>query len=301
MKKAKKIFVGNYKGGVGKTTSIYQIALHMGELGKKVLLIDLDPQCSLSEICLARKDSRLEKLKDNECLNFIIDVWQQMKQFPNLQFPIDTSSLIKVTEEGIYFIPSNTFYSNGGLDDLALSLKDEFENLLPLQQFFQQSGIEEDYDYILFDCPPSNNIITQGAFLLSDYYIIPSIIQTMSVRGVVHYISTVEKIYQKKCIESDHAILAKALLGEKPRLLGIFETLKKGTVKNSVVLNELIADLRETRIDTMLSKPREKRYVFNTVIRNYEEIARSTADGLKCDAYADLTREILACVEKLRV
>lgn len=298
MTKAKKIFVGNYKGGVGKTTSIYQIALHLVELNYRVLLIDLDPQCSLSEICLARKGLSLEQLEANECLNYVYDMWLQFKQLQNVPYFIDKAPLVKATEENIHFIPSNTFYSHGGLDELALRLKEDFEDLLPLQQFFKCSGVEEDYDYILFDCPPSNNIITQGAFLLSDYYIIPSIIQTLSIRGVVHYIKTVERIYNQNCIDSVHALLAQSLFGEKPELLGIFETLKRGTVKNHHILNDLIADLKESTFTTLLSTPTEKKFTFQTIIYNYEDIARSTAAGNKCVEYADLTDEILSCIDK---
>lgn len=297
MVKAKKIFVGNYKGGVGKTTSIYQIGLHLVELGKKVLLIDLDPQCSLSEICLARKELLLEKLAPNESLNYVYDMWQQFKKFQSLPFSIDRVPLIKVTPEKLHFIPSNTFYPNGGLDDLALKLKDDFEDLLPLQQFFKNSGIEDEYSYILFDCPPSNNIITQGAFLLSDYYIVPSIIQTLSIRGVVHYIKTVEQIYQKNCIDNEYALLAQSLFGGKPQLLGIFETLKKGAVKNDEILNDLVADLKKSTFTTLLFTRTEKKFIFDTIIKNYEDIARSTAAGDMCSEYADLTDEIINCIE----
>jgi chromosome partitioning protein len=297
LRKAKKIFVGNYKGGVGKTTSIYQIALHMVELGKKVLLIDLDPQCSLSEICLARKDLRLEELQPNESLNYVYDMWQQYKQFQSLPFAIDRIPLIKVTPDNIHFIPSNTFYPNGGLDSLTLKLNDDFEDLLPLQQFLKNSRIEEEYSYILFDCPPSNSIITQGAFLLSDYYIIPSIIQTLSVRGVVHYITTVEKIYKNKCVDHEYRLLAHSIFGDKPQLLGIFETLKKGTVKNDDIIQDLIDDLKKTNVKTLLSDLNKEKYIFDTIINNYEDIARKTAAGKICDEYAGLTDEIISCIE----
>ncbi|WP_246943285.1 ParA family protein [Bacillus pinisoli] len=298
MPKARKVFVGNYKGGVGKTTSIYQIALHMVEAGKKVLLIDLDPQCSLSEICLARTNIDLDKLKENECLNYVYDIWLQKKEYPSLHVTLDKKPLIKETDEGIHFIPSNIFYRRGGLDDLAQMLKDEFYDLLALQQFFQSSHIEDDFDYILFDCPPSNTIITQGAFLLSDYYIIPSIIQTMSVRGVVHYIKTVDKIYQTQCVDAENSTLAKALFGEKPELLGIFETLKKGTANYDTVMNDLKKDLTKAKIETLLSPIGGEKYVFDTVIHNYEHIARATANGQKVEEYKELTKEIMICIEQ---
>lgn len=295
MGKATKLFVGNYKGGVGKTTSIYQIALHMASKGRKVLLIDLDPQCSLSEICLSKNEKTLDSLKDHESLNYIYDLWKERKKYPYIKLEIQATSLIKRTQDDIYYIPSNIFYSNGGLDELALQLSNDFYDLLPLQQFFKESKIEQDFDYILFDCPPSNTILTQGAFLLSDYFIIPSIIQTLSIRGVVHYIKTVDSIYEKRCTNSEHSLLARACFGEKPVLLGIFETLKKTRVNNSNELQDLKDEL--TKINLHTKKPN---YLFSTIITNNEHIARKTGNGELCDEYEPLTEEILTCLEGKR-
>ncbi|MBM7703512.1 ParA family protein [Metabacillus iocasae] len=293
MTTAKKIFVGNYKGGVGKTTSVYQLALHMIETGKRVLLIDLDPQCSLSEICLSRMNRNLDHLQPNECLNYIYDVWVQTKSFPYVQIQFDAHALIKTTDEGVCFIPSNMFYPSGGLDDLALKLQDDFYDLLPLQQFFQSTKLEAAFDYILFDCPPTSNMMTKGAFLLSNYYLIPSIIQTVSLRGIVHYIKTVNTIYDKTCEKHSNAMLGKQFFGEKPKLVGIFETMKKGSVNNRDELNELKQNLKNAHVQTAL----KGRYLFQTIIKSHEHIARKTANGEKCSEYEPLTNEIIECVE----
>jgi cellulose biosynthesis protein BcsQ len=296
MNKAKKIFVGNYKGGVGKTTSIYQIARHMVLGGKKVLLIDLDPQCSLSEICIGNLKG-LDELAPNECLNYIYDMWMKFKKYPSLEYRFNKKTLIKTHEIGLDFIPSNIFYKGGGLDEIAIKMSNEIEDLSVLQQFMQKHDIENDYDYILFDCPPSNNVITQGAFLYSDYYLIPTILQTMSVRGVVHYITTVEKIYKKYCEENDNAEMARLLFGAKPKLLGIFETLKKGTVKNDNVIVNLNTSMQLANIKTQLAVKKIGEYLFETIINNYEDIARDTANGKLRKEYGGLTEEIIKCLD----
>ncbi|WP_216828562.1 ParA family protein [Alkalihalobacterium elongatum] len=294
---ATKIFVGNYKGGVGKTTSIYQIALHLVEEHKKVLLIDLDPQCSLSEICLTRVNRSLDELEPNECLNYVYDLWLQQKKYPAIQFSFQISTLIKTTDNKVDFIPSNIFYPTGGLDEKEMNLSNSLEDLVIMQQFLQTTRLVDMYDFILFDCPPSNNVITQGSFLCSDYYLIPTIIQTMSVRGVAHYIKTVESIYKKHCTNNPEATLAKALFGAQPKLLGIVETLKKVTVKNHDVHSDLKAALTTANIETVLSKHIEGKYVFSTIIHNSETIARETAKGNKSGDYGVLTNEILSCIE----
>ncbi|WP_078553923.1 ParA family protein [Bacillus alkalicellulosilyticus] len=293
---AKKIFVGNYKGGVGKTTTIYQLALHMAEENKKVLLIDLDPQCSLSEICLAKMERLLSDLSPPESLNYIYDIWSQTKHFPTVRLTFDTTLLIKRLTTHIDFIPSNIHYRNGGLDQLAMNLNSDLDDLIILQQFFESTQIDEEYDYILFDCPPSNTIITQGAFLLSDYFIIPTVIQTMSVRGVAHYISTVETIYQKYCMDHSQAMLAQALFGPEPKLIGIIETMNRPIVNYEVEFELLRSALEEKKIKTLISEKSPGNHILSSKIRNLESIARDTAKGVKNPEFSLLTVEILSCL-----
>lgn len=292
----KMIFVGNYKGGVGKTTSVYQIALHMLEMGKRVLLIDLDPQCSLSEICMYRNNESLNELESTECLNYVFDSWIQAKNFSNIQFAVDKKMLVRQTIDGIHFIPSNIFYKNGGLDELSIKLKDEFEDLFVLQQVFQNTKLANDYDYILFDCPPSNNLITQGAFLLSDYYIIPTIIQKMSVRGVVHYINTIEKTFTNICVKHEKERVARILFGPKPQLIGILETLKIERINNKEERKDLISELEKANKVSLVCFKGNK-FIFTNTISNLKDISTETAIGNKIEHYAPITKEILNCLE----
>ncbi|WBL16903.1 ParA family protein [Sutcliffiella sp. NC1] len=233
MGRAKKIFVGNYKGGVGKTTSVYYLAHYLAER-YKILLVDLDPQCSLSEICLKSTERDLMDLRDDESLNFAFDMYLQSKKLNDARFSIDTGKLIKNcsrNHRNIDFIPSNLFYSNGGLDDLAIDMTTEqagLENLFILHNFLLDHQLEEKYDLIIFDCPPTNNLITQSGFLLSDYFIIPTIMDKVSTKGVAHYIKIVNKIYDKYCANKDYAPFIKLVFGDKPKLLGVFETMRKG-------------------------------------------------------------------------
>lgn len=297
---AKKIFVGNYKGGVGKTTSIYQIGRHLVDKDKKVLLIDLDPQCSLSEICIG-KNNTLDQLAFDECLNYVYYIWTKSKEYSSLEFNFNNDKLIKKIEisedKHLDYIPSNIFYTGGGLDEIAMIMKDDLEDIAVLQQFIQKQDLDNVYEYILFDCPPSNNIITQGAFLLSDYYIIPTIVQAISTRGVVHYIKTVEKIYKKYCEENKDSNIYKLIFGDKPKFLGIFQTLKKGLVKNENVMIDLEATLENANIDTVLKSKGKGTYLFESIIKNYEDIARKTADGEIVTDYESLTDEIINLID----
>ena len=126
------------------------------------------------------------------------------------------------SDKGVYdFVPSSLFYrGNMGLDALALMMKDDIQYLSILKNWIDT--IRERYDIILIDCPPVNNLITRSAFLMSDYYIIPTVLDGPSTNGVIHYINTIEKTYEKYCGDTNDGIIAKYFFGEKPQLIGIF-------------------------------------------------------------------------------
>ena len=274
---AKKIFFGNYKGGVGKTTSTYQIALELGRQKHKVLLIDLDSQSSLSEICLTAYGKRLDELSDKETLNYVYKLYLQANKIKNIRFNIDMSLLVKNTC-GINFIPNSLFSIYGGLDKIAMYMDRSVENLIILRNFINDNGLDTGYDFIFFDCPPSDNIITQMAFLYSDYYIIPTIMDALSARGVQHYISIIEKTYKNYCMNNENAIVFSLLFGKEPKLIGIFETMRK-----------------KPTITTAFRNMFNQRDLFQSEITHLLDITKNTGLGntVQSDGYDNLTDEML--------
>lgn len=239
---AKKIFFGNYKGGVGKTTSTFYLAKNFAELlnedskriNKKVLIIDLDPQCSMSEVCIRSNNRNLEladnSFDNNETLNYILHMIYKNKKY-NLNIGFDLHSIIKSCKgahKNVDFIPTSLYYNNNmGLDGLIDVFQESItDNVFLLYEVIQL--VEDKYELILFDCPPSNNILTKSAFLLSDYYIIPYISDNISIKGVQHYISTVNKIYDMYCNAevNCNADFYRHIFKERPRLLGLFECMR---------------------------------------------------------------------------
>ncbi len=200
-KDTKIIFVGNYKGGVGKTTSVLNFAEYFNQAGKKVLVLDIDPQSSLSEILVSNCRDGINSLGDlpmEETLNYIFDLYiSKIEKYPCIELEIG-HSVIKSYKNKYDFVPSSLFYGNGmGLDALAIRMKKDIQYLSILKNWVDT--IKDEYDVILIDCPPSNNLITQSAFLMSDYYVIPTILDGLSTNGVRHYIDIVEKIYEEYC------------------------------------------------------------------------------------------------------
>lgn len=171
--------------------------------------------------------NELDELGRAETLNYIYTVHMQAKELGYTTFKISTSKLIK-SANNIDFIPNSLFSELGGLDRISMDMGTSIDGLLILRNFIKNNNLSSKYDFIFFDSPPSSNVVTQGAFLYSDYYIIPTIMDPLSYKGVSHYIAIIDKIYNLYCEEGDYRDILKDLFGNKPRFIGIFETIKKG-------------------------------------------------------------------------
>lgn len=284
-KMAYKIFFGNYKGGVGKTTSTYNIAVEMAKQNrKKVLLIDLDPQSSLSEVCMTKFGGQLDDL-ENETLNYVYDIYMQAKKLGNIKVKVDSKPIIKSVNK-IDFIPNSLFYKNGGLDKISMDIGNSLEYLLILRDFIEENNLVEKYDFIFFDCPPSNNVITQSAFLYSDYYIIPTIMDPLSIKGVTHYVSVIEKIYDNYCVNNDNSDVLALIFGQKPELLGVFETMRKGPTKTGEYRKMLQA---------------AGYHLFKSEIKDRKDVSTTMGMGEETNdyEYVHLAKEILDRIEEL--
>jgi len=284
-KVARKIFFGNYKGGVGKTTSTYNIGVELAKaFDKKVLLIDLDPQSSLSNVCMTACNMPLNELKREETLNYIYTVYMQAHRIGNIHFHVDSANIIR-TVNSIDFIPNSLFSDLGGLDKISMDIGKSIENLLVLRDFIEDNSLQDAYDFIFFDCPPSNNVITQSAFLYSDYYIIPTIMDPLSSKGVKHYISVIENIYRTYCKEGEAADVLSCIFGEEPRLIGIFETMRKGNTSTENYRNAM----------------KSIGYLFKHEIKDRKSVSETIGEGRETEQYEyqDIAREMLERIKKM--
>lgn len=301
MSKAIKITMINYKGGVGKTTSVYNFCAGLRFLcGKRVLMVDLDPQCSLTNICLksySRKSAKQIKIEDLRIDNTVNHIFKEyLKQISlSIEPHLNLDDLIlkdlycghnNSKYDGLDLIPTTMFDNENsnypkGLDDLEIEIARQhlgdntlLNHITILAKFFTSTKIEEHYDFIVFDCPPANSLITQNALVVSDYYLIPSIMDDMSSYGIPHMHNVIQNTIFRQ-VKELYAKVLEATLETKyldylrkdaPELLGIFETLRKTNVDNSSV-RRLI----------------EKKHVlFQSVIYNHVDTARTTSDGLAC-------------------
>ncbi len=199
------ICIGNYKGGVGKTTTTLHLAAQLANRNKCTLVINIDTQASMSTECFRNNKEYLYDVasdlnRNREFLNYFMYVFLQLPYqniIDNSKYNITISNKIEVNN-GLFFdfIPSSCFGLSNILDDMIL----KFSNSTGSIMFFYwllSKEIFKKYDYILVDCPPNNNVLTESIFLISDYLLIPTIMDPLSKAGIEHYLNTISKTYEK--------------------------------------------------------------------------------------------------------
>ncbi|MDU5086586.1 MAG: AAA family ATPase [Anaerococcus vaginalis] len=175
----KTISIFNQKGGVGKTTSVVNLAVSLSRLNKKVLVIDFDPQANTTT-GLGFDKNELEK----SIYKIFYDEGDNYKEY------------ILKSEEGPYLIASENSLS--GLEVELVSL-DEEERLKMLSQIIEE--IKKDFDIILIDCPPSLGLLSLNALVASDSIIIPIQTEYYALEGVSELLKTYQTI--KESIKED--------------------------------------------------------------------------------------------------
>lgn len=185
------IAVANQKGGVAKTTSTYNLAAVKAIAGKKVLMIDLDSQASLTIACgLEPGDERFEG-------HSVIDLFDRNADPADAVFKVDNP----VFNDNLYVIPS--------LPDFALT--DVHINSLDEKVYFLKDACEVlkeyEFDYIFLDCPPNLGIIVTNALIAATDIIIPVRADYLSYRGLQLICDSIDKVKSNKRMNPDLNIL----------------------------------------------------------------------------------------------
>ena len=220
----------NHKGGVGKTTSSIGIGAGLVRLGKKVLLMDLDPQANLTlSLGVPRQK---------------ITIYEALR---------GESELVPYTaKENLDVIPSTLDLSGAEMELINEAGREYIlkETLEPLQ---------EEYDYIIIDCPPSLGLLTLNSLTSSNYVIIPLQTEFLALQGLTKIKQVIDKVRFR--------------LNKKLEIAGVVATM----YDNRKVLNR---DVVET-IRKYFGKK-----VFNTLIRDNVSLAEAPASKKDIFAYS---------------
>lgn len=170
---AKIYTVANQKGGVGKTTTVVNLGIALAEQGRKVLLVDMDPQGALS-INLGGDPDQLEKTVYTVLLD------------PDF----DLREAIVSTELGVDLLPSNL-----DLSAAEVELISEIGRESILREVLNR--VKESYDFVIIDTPPSLGLLTINALVAADEVIIPLQTQFMAAKGITLLLRTISKVRDK--------------------------------------------------------------------------------------------------------
>lgn len=167
------IAFANQKGGVGKTTTCVNMSSFMAAMGKKVLIVDLDPQGNATSNLGLTKDKNLNS------------IYQVMSEEKNV-----FDAIYKTNIENLSIIPANMDLS-GVEVELVYMKNREFV----IKNIFDK--IKNSYDYITIDCPPSLSLITINAFTAADAVIIPIQCEFFALEGLSQLMNTVRLVKKK--------------------------------------------------------------------------------------------------------
>ena len=171
----KVITVSNQKGGTAKTTSCVNLGIGLASAGKKVLLIDTDPQGSLSISLGYPEPDAMEKTLATLMMNIVNDE----------EFCLEDIMLHH--EEGVDIIPSNI-----ELSAIEVSLVNVMSRELILKQLVER--VKDTYDYIVIDCMPSLGMMTINALACADSVLIPVQASYLPVKGLQQLIKTIGRV-----------------------------------------------------------------------------------------------------------
>jgi chromosome partitioning protein len=205
MPRARVISFINYKGGVGKTTTTYHVGCSLAQHhNKRVLLIDIDPQTNLTFLCAPVPEWEKVKRKTGTIAT-LYERFSERKSLDTKRFiwhnPVQVG---RGRIERVDLIPCDIDLLGEDLGGAQIAgsfppmeaLRRQFREFLRDRSFLKQCirEVEDDYDYVLIDCPPNLYLMTQNALVASQWYVITAIPDHLSTIGLSILQNKVKKI-----------------------------------------------------------------------------------------------------------
>ncbi len=165
------VSIVNQKGGVGKTTTVINVGAALAELGKRVLLIDFDPQGNLS----SGLDIQPDVIEVKNTYNCLVGEEAAEKNIVETKIP------------NLHIVPADTNLAGAEIELVGVMAR-EFRLKNSLSQSINK------YDFVFIDCPPSLGLLTLNALCASTSYIIPLQTEFFALQGLTHILRTTELV-----------------------------------------------------------------------------------------------------------
>lgn len=266
MPEGKIIAIANQKGGTGKTCTTVNLGIGLANQGKKVLVVDTDPQGDLTT-SLGFKNIDDLPITLSTIMGKIIE-----------DNPIKPQEGILHHEEGIDLIPANI-----ELSAMEMSLVTAMSREYVLRNYLQQ--VKQNYDYILLDCMPSLGMITINALSAADSVIIPVQAHYLPAKGMTQLIKTIGKV--------------KRQLNPKLKMEGILITLVEGRTNLAKSVSTTLREQYGSAVKVFKTEIPKAIAAAETSAEG-KSIYAYDKDSLVAKAYEAFTKEVLKDGEKQR-
>lgn len=265
-KQATIMAIVNQKGGTGKTTTCENLGVGLAMEGKKVLVVDTDPQASLT-ISLGYP------IPDKLSLTL-----SDMMQKVMMEEPVVPGEGILHHQEGVDLMPANI-----ELSSMEVSLVNAMSRETILKQYLDT--IKKDYDFILLDCMPSLGMLTVNALAAADNVLIPVQAAYLPAKGLEQLLQTINKVRRQ--------------INPKLRIEGILLTMVDSRTTYAKEIANLIRENYGTKLKVYQTDiPRSVRA--EEISAEGKSIFRHDPKGKVAEAYRILTKEVISNAEKRR-
>lgn len=253
------IAIANQKGGVGKTTTCANLGIGLAQEGKKVLLVDCDPQASLT-ISLGYHQPDKLPVTLNTTLKKVLD-----------DIPLITEEGILHHAEGVDLMPASIELS--GMEVLLV-------NAMSREKILKQylDSIKRGYDYVLLDCMPSLGMLTVNALAAADSVLIPVQTQYLPAKGLEQLLQTINKVHRQ--------------INPKLKIEGILLTMVDIRTNYAKEISALLRDTYGSKIKVFdVEIPQSVRAA--EISAEGKSIFAYDPKGKVAEAYRELTKEVL--------